>query len=287
MKQSKEVKGTVLCENFNEKFVDLIRKLEYPPELEKYLKYFENEDVTSLSVNLFNSDDFGKFALCDFEVFTSGYDSYYYHITFNFNDYVRITIFNRIENLNVVFKEELGLNGFKWDYLFILPNTDEENASEPEQPADDAEYEEDCFSIECSKRTNGKVELTLGTGKNAVTKYYSSYDEMYEDNPEYRELFFEVLSVDACLTPLERTVFEEIENCYERYNEYSELFKVAEYGAEYNGESAEEIVRYGHLANEQIFNSDYLKELISKAGLDETYQSWLRERKKQEAVTVL
>lgn len=88
------------------------------------------------------------------------------------------------------------------------------------------------------------------------------------------------------LTPLERTIFEEIENCYERYNEYAELVKVAEYGAEYNGESAEEIARYGHLANEQIFNSDYLKELISKAGLDETYQAWLAERKKQEAVGV-
>lgn len=86
------------------------------------------------------------------------------------------------------------------------------------------------------------------------------------------------------LTPLERTVFEAIEDCFKRYNEYSELAKVAEYGAEYNGESAEEIVRYGHLANEQIFNSDYLKELISKAGMQEKYQAWLKERKKQEMV---
>lgn len=140
-----------------------------------------------------------------------------------------------------------------------------------------------CWSVECSDRTNGKVKLTLGTGKNAVTKYYSSYDEMYEDNPEYRELFFEVLSVDSRLTPLERTVFEAIEDCFKRYNEYAELSKVAEY----SGGSPEDIVMYGNLANEEIFNSDYLKELISKSGLDEIYQAWLKERKKQEAVTVL
>lgn len=175
--------------------------------------------------------------------------------------------------------------------ILTSPPVEDENTSEPEQPAEDAEepadnaeYEEECFSVECSDRTNGKIKLTLGTGKNAVTKYYSSYDEMYEDNPEYRELFFEVLSVNARLSPLERVVFEEIENCYERYNEYSELVKVAEYGTEYNGESAEEISRYGHLANEQIFNSDYLKELISKAGLDGTYQAWLKERREREAV---
>ena len=190
-----------------------------------------------------------------------------------------------IEKLNVIL-EKLKTS-YKQEDAEEQENPELTPAEDAEEPADNAEYEEECFSVECSDRTNGKIKLTLGTGKNAVTKYYSSYDEMYEDNPEYRELFFEVLSVNARLSPLERVVFEEIENCYERYNEYAELAKVAEYGAEYNGESAEEIVRYGHLANEQIFNSDYLKELISKAGLDGTYQAWLRERKKQEAVTVL
>ena len=118
-----------LCENFNAKFVDLIRKLEYPPELEKYLKYFENEDFTILSVNLFNSDDNGKFAFCSFISYTSEGNKYYYQIHFSYDYDVCITIYY---NDNKVFREYLKLNGFKWDFLFI-PQQYEENTSEPEQ----------------------------------------------------------------------------------------------------------------------------------------------------------
>ncbi len=222
MRPSIEIKGVVLSDKFNEKFVDLIRKLEYSPELEKFLKYFENEDVTSLSVNLFNSDDFGKLALCDFEVFTSGYDSYYYHINFNFNDDVCITIFDRCDNSKVVFNGRLELNGFKWDNLFILPNTEEENASEPEPPVEDAEEQEN-------------PELTPA-----------------EENIK--------------LTPLEKAFFE----------------KAYEIACDLEDENV-------HLDQHQVddYVSDIFHEIMRKSKTLDVYHSWLDERKKQEALTIL
>ena len=52
----------------------------------------------------------------------------------------------------------------------------------------------------------------------------------------------------------------------------------------YNGGN---FVKYNRLALDEKLKGYVLYSLISKSGLDETYQAWLRERKKQEAVTVL
>ena len=189
-----------------------------------------------------------------------------------------------------------------------------ENASEPEQPAEDAE--ELSEENEQEFKVFGMPLSVFQLIQNQVNDYIDKNDIKYgnKDIPcgvrvelmhniveaSYRceiydafdglddEVVKSILNIEP-LSPLERTVFEEIENCFERYNEYAELARTAEYGAEYNGESAEEISRYGHLAKEQIFNSDYLKELISKAGLDETYQTWLkvlREREQNKSLEV-
>lgn len=40
-------------------------------------------------------------------------------------------------------------------------------------------------------RFNGFIRLTLGVGKNAITKDYSSFDELFLDNPDYHEQFKE------------------------------------------------------------------------------------------------
>ena len=327
MKQSKEVKGTVLCEKFNEKFADLVlisgnlKKVvcvRYKEErniyLSDYMNLFKRSNVEleffyDLTKTNLGNDYLFKFNAVD------GSNFYTFHLSLTGDGEFYFSIDNNgieLDSYIFEFREE-AFNSF-----FNFIQTEEENTSEPEQPEEDAEepaeenkqefefYDSILMPLSVFQLMQNQVNDYID--KNDIIEKYGNKDvpcgitveiistsesiytesrykcQIYDSFDE--EVSKSILNIEP-LSPLERTVFEAIEDCFKRYNEYSELAKVAEYGAEYNGESAEEIVRYGHLANEQIFNSDYLKELISKAGLDETYQSWLRERKKQEAVTVI
>lgn len=305
---------SVLCKNFPEKFYDLVKINGYIgnnhslSELEDHLYEFANFPST---LNYVIRDDIHNQIVCIYDMDNLRY--YRIEIIFLKDNYVRFVVHTSYDKADCDVTMKFNTKGF--ESLFNFPvdevfQTAEESTSEPEHPEEDAEEQEN------PEQTPNAIEMPLCVFQLMQNKVYDYVVENdiidkygdkeipcgvmvkiidYSPQSKFECHVYDVLGEEAeerrvkiePLTPLEEAVFEEIENCYERYNEYSELAKVAEYGAEYNGESAEEIVRYGHLANEQIFNSDYLKELISKAGLQETYQAWLIERKKQKALTVL
>lgn len=290
MKQSKEVKGTVKVNKTN--LYNLV-KAKSPFSLPN-MRYTHYEHYRSMHYLTYTSKG-SIYVQCSFG---SSYGAFL----------LRVEAFGYDEVFELSFDDLLSFGLVK--EVSQDTNDIEENTTEQEQPAEDAEE-----PAEENKQEFKVFEMPLSVFQliqNQVNDYIDKNDIKYgnKDIPcgvrvelmhniveaSYRceiydafdglddEVVKSILNIEP-LSPLERTVFEEIENCFERYNEYAELARTAEYGAEYNGESAEEISRYGHLANEQIFNSDYLKELISKAGLDERYQAWLkvlREREQNE-----
>lgn len=317
-----ELKGAVLCEKFNEKFADLVLKsgnlkkvfcVRYKEErniyLSDYMNLFKRSNVEleffyDLTETNLSTDYLFKFNA------VYGSNSYTFHLSLTCDGEFYFSIDNNGIELDAYIFEfhEEAFNSF-----FNFIQTEEENASEPEQSVETTEeHNENTPKQELTVEENKQelevyesVEMPLCVFQlmqnkvndyvedNDIIEKYSDKDvpcgvvvkiehnmskpsykcEIYDDTGEEPEK--RILKVEP-LTPLEEVIFEAIEDCFNRYNYYFELAKIAEY----NGESAEEIARYGHLANEQIFNSDYLKELVSKAGLQETYQSWLRERQK-------
>ena len=90
-------------------------------------------------------------------------------------------------------------------------------------------------------------------------------DEMYEDNPEYREEFFKVFSIDSKLTPLELAFFKKV------YELRSDL--------------ADETV---DLDQHQVYDyvSDIFNDIMKNSNTLELYHSWVDEHQKQEALVM-
>ncbi len=97
--------------------------------------------------------------------------------------------------------------------------------------------------------------------------------EIYDDSGEEAE---KRISKIEPLSPLERTVFKAIEDCSSLETEYVKKSLCAK---------EEEQERYFlGLASIETLKANFLQDLISKAGLDGTYQAWLKERREREAV---
>lgn len=306
-----ELKGAVLCEKFNEKFADLVLRhgnlkkvvcVQYKKErniyLSDYMNLFKRSNVEleffyNLTKTNLGNDYLFKFNAVD------GSNFYTFHLSLTGDGEFYFSIDNNgieLDSYIFEFREE-AFNSF-----FNFIQTEEENALEPEHPAEDVEEQENpeltpnviemplCVFQLMQSRVNdyiddndiiekyGDKEIPCGVMVKIMD--YSPQScfkcEIYDDTGEEPEK--RILKVEP-LTPLELAVFEAFEVCSNLEYEYvCKSFAVKE---------KEQEIKFLELASGESLKEYVLEYLISKAGLEETYQAWLAERKKQESLTIL
>ncbi|MEE1124870.1 MAG: hypothetical protein U0L18_02895 [Acutalibacteraceae bacterium] len=252
-----KLKGIFVNDNFGNILYDLFFK-NYEYIADDYL-YGYVLDIKEMSI----SDIKEVFEIGDCLVFIldCSRDLFHFYYEFKFHRDVHKVYLNCYSKLPYENDDDLVLlNGYcvsfddkLIDSLFNLPQIEEKTTSEPEQPTGDAEAKDN-------------------------PEQTPAEDAEAEDNPE--------------LTPLERAIFEAFENSSNLYVEYIckslDVMKdeeIDEYGC-YSSVVLEQVEYFHELASIEDLKTQFLLEIISKAGLDETYQAWLAERKKQEVVGV-
>ena len=155
---------SVLCKNFSEKFYDLVKINGYISNhnhISDFIDYLYEFSNFPSTIDCVVRDDKHHEIFCTFDM--CGFRYFRIEITFQKDSYVRFVVYRSYDEPAVDVTMKFNVKGFESLFNFSVSqvfHTDEENAFEPEQPAEDAEEQENPEQTP-AEENKLSVELTL------------------------------------------------------------------------------------------------------------------------------